>query len=154
MPFLTSPRHRHTTTTTSPYPPQLPSRAGKAQKQQVHLPPQHTPQQWRVCTPAHPIHHNNAKSWLILDVIIPCDKQAKGQAVVSTVNSLLSYGPYRSRIDAILYSKRDRPIMITSKGHNTESLRSKAHLMCNGLFEEPAPDQPEDAVMKPSVSCL
>ena len=89
-----------------------------------HAKPKHTPQQWRVCTPAHPIHHNNAKSLLILDVIIPHNKQVKGQAVVSTVNSLLSYGLYCSCINAILYSKRGQPIMIASKGHNAESLRS------------------------------
>jgi len=100
--------------------------------------PEHIPQQWKVRTPSHPIHRNNAESRLLLDIIIPRDKQAKGQAVTKKVNDLLKLTKAPVMAHAVLYSKKGRPIVISS---NAEALSHQAHLVYEGIFGEPPSPQ-------------
>jgi hypothetical protein len=106
----------------------------------LHNKSEHIPQQWKLRTPSHPIHRNNAESRLLLDIIIPHDKQAKGQAVVNWVNKLLHTSRiYGAWIDAILYSTKGRPIVITSEITKAEALGPHARLIYEGIFGEAPP---------------
>jgi hypothetical protein len=83
---------------------------GDPETVKVHPPstakPEHILRQWTVCNPSHPLHCNTAKSQLLFDIIIPCDKQAKGQAVINQVNWHLETVEKNLRVEALLYSKK------------------------------------------------
>ena len=120
---------------TKPPPAPAPTHADATRGKSTNTKPTQPACQQRESPPLNPLHRNSDRR-LIIDKVIPPMHQRSGLTIVEAVNSLLgqlSADP-NTHIDAILYSKNGRPIVIASKSTSAERLHPHANNIFKAIF--------------------
>jgi len=102
--------------------------------------PKHAPHQQKACRPPrlwknhtpplNPLHRNSTRR-LIIDTPIPQDNHRIGRAVVEDINNRLLEKTKDEKIcvDAVLYSRTGRPVIIAAMTTDAEALLPHRHLI-------------------------